>query len=179
VYGAVSRIARSCAQVNFDVYQVRGEQKLAVDNHPAEQLLRHPSSWASQFNLVETTIANLQLTGNAYWFLNGPAGEQPNEVMNLRPDRMRVVATADSKIMVSGYVYTVEGVEVPLEAAEVIHFRRYHPSNLFYGLSPLEAAAVSVQADEGMARWQRGFFGRDVGIPAGAVVIKTPVDDDA
>jgi HK97 family phage portal protein len=82
---------------------------------------------------------------------------------------MSVVPDADS--YVRGYVYEVDGVRVPLERVEVIHFKRWHPRNDYYGLSALQAAAVAVHTDRAMATWNRNTFGQDNGVPAGIVTL--------
>src|SRR5260221_2978767 len=73
VYVAVTRIAEAAALVPYEVYATKGEAKIAQQNHAIEQLLRNPNPHMSQFELLEATFGFLELTGNAYWFLTGPA----------------------------------------------------------------------------------------------------------
>lgn len=175
VYVAVTRIAEAAALVPYQVYAVDGEAKIAQNNHPIERLLRNPNPTLSQFELLESTFGFLELTGNAYWFLSGPLGGAPTEIWPLRPDRVRIAA--DKQRYVGGYVYTVDGVDVPLDAEEVIHFKRWNPTNDLYGLSPLEAAAIASQTDRHMAIWNRNFFSQEKAIPAGLVTIRNMVSD--
>ncbi|MCC7446294.1 MAG: phage portal protein [Anaerolineae bacterium] len=175
VYVAVTRIAEAAALVPYQVYAVDGEAKIAQHNHPIERLLRNPNPTLSQFELLESTFGFLELTGNAYWFLSGPLGGAPTEIWPLRPDRMRIAA--DKQRTIGGYVYTVDGVDVPLDADEVIHFKRWNPTNDLYGLSPLEAAAIASQTDRHMAIWNRNFFSQEKAIPAGLVTIRNMVSD--
>jgi hypothetical protein len=83
----------------------------------------------------------------------------------------------DERSHVRGYVYTIDGQQIPLEAVEVIHFRRWHPRSDYYGLSALQAARVAVQSDDAMARWNRDTFGADRAVPAGIVNITEYVSD--
>ncbi len=175
VYVAVTRIAEAAALVPYLVYATDGESKIAQDDHPIERLLRSPNPFLSQFELLESTFGFLELTGNAYWLLAGSPGGVPLEIWPLRPDRMRVVP--DRRNFIGGYVYSVDGVEIPLEAEEVIHFKRWHPKSDYYGLSALEAAAIASQTDQAMARWNRNFFSKDKAVPAGIVNIKSMVSD--
>ncbi len=175
VYVAVTRIAEAAALVPYEVYATQAEAQIELPNHPIQQLLRAPNPFTSQFDLIESTFGYLELTGNAFWFLAGPSGGVPTEIWPLRPDRMRVVP--DATQFIGGYVYTVDGVDIPLAAEEVIHFKRFHPTSDLYGLSALEAAAVASQADRAMAQWNRNFFSGDKGVPAGIVTIKNMVDD--
>ncbi len=174
VYLAVSRIAEAAALVPLHVYRLTGEQRIPVERHPLENLLQHPNPFTSRFELLEQTIGMLELTGNAYWYLAGENGT-PTQIWPLRPDRMSIVP--DEHNYIRGYLYTVDGVQVPLEAVEVLHFKRWHPLNDYYGLSALQAAQIAVQTDRAMAKWNRNTFGKDNGIPAGLVTLPAMTND--
>lgn len=175
VYVAVTRIAEAAALVPYNVYAMEGEGRVAQIDHPIERLLRNPNPFSSGFELIEATFGYLELTGNAYWYLAGGPDGIPVEIWPLRPDRMRIVP--DKARLVGGYVYTVDAVEIPLQAEEVIHFKRWSPKDDLYGLSALEAAAVASQTDRAMAQWNRNFFGKEKAVPAGIVNIKNLVSD--
>ncbi len=175
VYVAVNRIAEAAALVPFHVFRREGEHEIAVTDHPFERLLRRPNPLLSRFELIEHTVGNLEIHGNAYWFLAGEPGGVPREIWPLRPDRVRVVP--DAKRGVRGYVYSVDGRDVPLEAAEVVHFRRWHPASDYYGLSALEAARLAVESDRAMADWNRRYFGEGRAVPAGILTIHERVSD--
>jgi hypothetical protein len=79
---------------------------------------------------------------------------------------------------VAGYIYEVDGYRIPLDAIEVIHFKRWNPGNDYYGLSALEAARLAVDSDRSMARLNKNTFGQDNGVPAGIVNIAENVNDE-
>lgn len=170
VYIAVNRIAEAAALVPLHVLQIEGDRRQQVIRHPLERLLEAPNPFLSGFELIEQTVGMLELTGNAYWFLAGDSSGTPVEIWPLRPDRVSIVP--DARRFIKGYVYEVEGARVPLEAAEVVHFKRWHPANDYYGLSALEAARQSISTDRAMAEWNRNTFGQENGVPAGIVTIK-------
>lgn len=175
VYVAVNRIAEAAALVPLEVLRLDGERRVEVERHPLERLLDAPNPYLSRFELFEQTIGMLELTGNAYWFLAGDAAGVPVEIWPLRPDRVSIVP--DEQRYVRGYVYEIDGKRIPLEAVEVVHFKRWHPSNDYYGLSALEAARLAVLTDRAMSEWNRNTFGQDNGVPAGIVNIKETVSD--
>jgi HK97 family phage portal protein len=175
VYIAINRIAEAVALVPLRVMRLEGERKIAVDRHPLEKLLDAPNPYLSRFELFEQTAGILELTGNAYWFLAGDAAGVPAEIWPLRPDRVSIVP--DPARYIKGYVYEIDGVRIPLDPAEVVHFKRWHPGNDYYGLSALEAARVSITSDRAMAEWNHNTFGMDSGVPAGIVTIKDFVSD--
>ena len=175
VYVAVNRIAEAAALVPFGVYARVGEQRIAVPDHPFERLLRRPNPLHSRFELIEQTVGSLEIHGNAYWFLAGEPSGVPREIWPLRPDRVRVVP--DAARGVRGYVYEVDGRQIPLAAAEVVHFRRWHPTDDYYGLSALSAARLAVETDRAMADWNRRYFGEGMAVPAGIVAIQERVSE--
>ena len=123
LYIAINRIAEAAALVPLQVLRVEGEQQVAVNRHPLEVLLDAPNPHMSRFELFEQTVGMLELTGNAYWFLAGNG--TPQQIWPLRPDRMSIVP--DPANYVRGYIYEIDGQRLPLDAVEVIHFRRWHP----------------------------------------------------
>ncbi|MEP7284341.1 MAG: phage portal protein [Chloroflexota bacterium] len=177
VYIAVNKIATTQALVELKVQQVVGESKRDVMNHPLEQLLRKPNQWQSQFEFLEMTYGYREISGNCYWFLNGAETGQPTELIVLRPDRVRVVPGHSSENLLGGYLYEVDGVQVPLSAKEVVHFKLFNPLDDYYGLSRMQAAALGIQADLAMEQYNYNYFGKDKAVPAGLVSIKDPVSD--
>jgi HK97 family phage portal protein len=170
VYVAINRIAEAAALVPLQVFRVQGERRVEVERHPLERLLDAPNPYISRFELMEQTFGLLELTGNAYWFLAGDSSGRPTQIWPLRPDRVSIVP--DPADYVRGYLYEIDGQRIPLEAREVVHFKRWHPANDYYGLSTLEAARLAVESDRAMAEWNRNTFGKDNGVPAGIVVVK-------
>jgi HK97 family phage portal protein len=175
VYVAVNRIAEAGALVPLQVFRMDGEDKIAVVRHPLEQLLDAPNTYMSRFELFEQTLGFLELTGDAYWLLSGDARGVPAQIWMLRPDRVSIVP--DERDFVRGYVYEIDGARIPLEAIEVVHFKRWHPANDYYGLSALSAARNAVVTDKAMSEWNHNTFGQDNGVPAGIVNVKEFVSD--
>ncbi len=175
VYVAINRIAEAAALVPFQVARRTRAGEIALPGHPFERLLARPNPLMSRFELIEHTVGSLEIHGNAYWFLAGEPGGAPQELWPLRPDRVSVVP--DAQRGVSGYVYELDGRRIPLDAAEVVHFRRWHPANDYYGLSALEAARLAVETDRAMADWNRRYFGDGMAVPAGIVAIRDRITD--
>lgn len=184
VYIAVNRIAEAAALVPLRVHPRFAlsspspfmEKRLGGEvSHPLERLLDAPNPYMSRFELIEQTLGMLELTGDAYWFLSGDGSGAPTEIWPLRPDRLSIVP--DATDYVKGYVYELDGQRIPLLPIEVVHFRRWHPLNDYYGLSALEAARLAVTGDRAMSEWNRNTFGQDNGVPAGIVNIRESVTD--
>lgn len=180
VYIAVSKIAQTAAIINLLVSEVVDGKRTVDPNHAINHLLRKPNAWQSQFELIEATFGFQELNGNAYWFINGGAdGGQPTEILLMRPDRVRIVSGPDTSTYVKGYLYIVDGIEIPLQADEVIHFPRWNPTinGDYYGLSAMEVAALSIQTDDAMGKYNRAFFSKENGAPTGIVSVPPTINN--
>jgi HK97 family phage portal protein len=173
VHTAISRIAEAAALIPYHVYQLDGERKIPINNHPLEQLLRRPNPTLSGFELMESTFGFLELNGNAYWYLAADSEGRPAEIWVLRPDRVRLSVERDP--VMAGYLYTVGGSELRLTREQVIHFKRWHPRDEGYGLSSLSAAASASVTDQAMQQWNLNLFSKQNVIPAGIVSIKNMI----
>lgn len=175
IHVAVSRLAKSAAQVPFEIYKTQVVDDELQENslleHPMLDLLNKPNPDMTRMELWEATVGYLFLTGNAYWFLSGPGGGAPTEIDVLRSDRVKVVPGKRKK-KVAGYIYEVGEEKVPLNHVEVVHFKLFHPRSDFYGLSPIEAAAIAAESDWAQAKWNQNYFAKGKAIPEGMVVIK-------
>ena len=175
VYLAINRIAEAGALVPLRIWRRFGEREESLGAHPLLDLLAAPNPRLSRFELLEQTIGTLELTGNAYWLLLGDSGGAPQEIWPLAPRRVRILPHPQR--YVGGYLYELGGESLALDASEVVHFKRWHPGDDHYGLSPLEAARQAIQTDRAMSEWNRSTFGQDKGVPAGIVNIKGPMTE--
>lgn len=175
IFRAVSMIAQPASLVPLSVYEWQGEDKIAVANHDFEKLMRRPNPVYTDVQLLEMTIAFLELTGNAYWYIAYDAGRRPAEIWPMRPDRVRLVPHPEE--FVSGYVYTIDGQDIPLEVDDVVHFKRFHPRDDYVGMSAISTLAYQLVGDQGMVKWNANFFNKQRAIPAGLLNAKEFISD--
>lgn len=176
---AVSLVAQAAAGTPLSVKQLVGEDKRDVPNHAFEKLLQRPNPLMSRFELLESTYAYRNLTGNAYWWLNRPnANTPPIELWSLPSHKVKPIP--DGNMFLRGYLYFPGGQDsgqkgIPLEPWEVVHFRRFHPLNSYVGLSPIEALAVVATGDLAMQKWNTNFFGKDAAKQPGFLAFSDPI----
>ncbi|HYO88001.1 MAG TPA: phage portal protein [Candidatus Limnocylindrales bacterium] len=175
VYVAVNRISEAAALAPLHIFRRTAQGRVEIPGHPLARLLAAPNPHLSQFELIEQTVGALELAGNAFWYLAADARGLPAEIWPLAPERVSVVP--DPERYLRGYVYEIDGQRIPLEPEEIVHFRRWHSANDYYGLSALEAARLAVGSDRAMAEWNFQTFGQENGVPAGIVSIKEFVTD--
>jgi len=167
VYKCVSLIAETCAMINGDVYMRKsGNEQELIPDHPLDILLEHPHPKFSRFEVWNHTYCSLELAGNAYWYIEKDSFGTPVQIMPLYSHRVKVVPSKSDYI--AGYIYHIRGEDLALEADEVIQFKFWHPLDDFYGLSPIEAAALAITTDVYAQIWGRDFF-KNSAIPEGII----------
>ena len=171
VYRCVNLISRGVSSVPFLLY--KGEQE--IDQHPALRLLRHPSPRQAGSAFMEAVVGYLLLSGNSYIEAVSNSQGQPIELHPLRPDRMQLIP--GSRGFPIGYEYAVNGRKKTLPCdpvhgrSAVLHLKNFHPLNDWYGLSPIEAAARSIDQHNAVASHNLSLL-QNGGRPSGALVIK-------
>ena len=167
-FRAVRMVAEAAAAVPLGVAE--GGTRMA--EHPVAALLARPNPGTDGRSFLESVYGHLQLSGNAYveaaaWDSRG----WPRELHALRPDRMRVVPGPDGWPM--AYEYTVGASKhrwsMEGDPKPILHLKAFHPLNDHYGMSPMEAAAGSVDIHNAAAAWAKALLD-NAARPSGAIV---------
>ncbi len=147
--------------------------KVAPIEHPLAQLLARPNPEQTGVELIEAFFGHLQVSGNA--FLEAALIEDgpPRELYVLRPDRMSIVPGADGWPI--GWEHRVGGqvrafARDPLTGdAPILHLKLFHPSDDWWGLSPMEAAAFAIDIHNAGGAWNKALID-NAARPSGALV---------
>jgi HK97 family phage portal protein len=161
-YRCVRMIAEAVASIPV-VTRVGGAE---VGVHPLKALLARPNSMQGGREFVEALVAHLMVAGNAYAELVSLDGD-PRELHVLRPDRMQVVPSRAG--WPEAYEYSVHGQSVRIAAENVLHVKLFNPLDDHYGLSPLEAAARSIDTHNAASSWNKAMLD-NAARPSGALV---------
>jgi HK97 family phage portal protein len=166
---SIKRIAQAIASVEFEVWQ--GETQL--EQHPLIDLMDRPNPMQSGADYVEACISYLLIAGNSYEEAVDVNGEV-RELYALRPDRMAVIPSTDG--LVTGYEYTgpngrrVRWDVSPLdEQFPIWHTKFFNPLSTWYGQSPMEAGAYSIDQHNEAMQWMQGLL-QNSARPSGALV---------
>ena len=175
VYRCVRLIAQNAASVPWVLSQGTGPSKVRLHDHPLLTLLTRPNPMQGGAELFESLFGFFLIAGNAYLEAVGPDQDGPRELWALRPDRMRVVP-GTSGVPVA-YRYAAGSgaldfeVDPATERARVLHIKSFHPLDDWYGMSPLEAAAFSIDQHNAAGSWNAALL-QQSGRPSGALVYK-------
>ena len=171
-FRCVRMIAEACAATPLTATD--GARRLEA--HPVLRLLARPNPGQLRAEFLEALYGHLLISGDGYVEAAGRMSwGGPAELYGLRPDRMRVVPGADG--WPEAYEYTVGARKVRFdmtaETPPVLHVRSFHPLDDHYGMSPLEAAAASVDVHNSAGAWSKALLD-NAARPSGAIVYRGP-----
>jgi HK97 family phage portal protein len=147
-----------------------------IENHPLLRLIEKPNPLQSGAEYTEEVMSYLHMTGNSYetWV----AGEsraalgRPLELWSLRPDRMYIIGgILGSGREISAFEYRVGTGKLDFDPKIILHQKFFSPLDDFFGLSPIQVAALIIDGDNSAALWNRKLLTNDARPPA-ALVIK-------
>lgn len=138
----------ACSAVPLVLYSDRTKQK-EIERHPLLELLDSPNPNDSYIDLVEDLIGFRQLNGNAYLYAP-PTSFQPKEIYCLNSG---AVTVNTSRGVITDYTYSSEAMFQTLMPQDVMHWMCWNPRDPHRGLSPLQAAAMSVSQNNEAKRW--------------------------
>ncbi|HTN60738.1 MAG TPA: phage portal protein, partial [Devosia sp.] len=164
--------------IPWTLYQ--GEKE--IENHPILDLLNAPNPLSDGAALLEAWYSHIRLSGNGYLEAVDGLGGRAVELYVHRPERMKVVPGPDGWPM--AYDYTVGGltkrfpVDFDRPDNPILHVRAFHPLDDWYGMSPLDPAAWSIDTHTGAGSYSTALL-RNSATPSGALVMMPDKDGRA
>ena len=170
-FRCVKMIAEAAAAVPL----VLQDNERRYDVHPILRLLARPNETQSAAELLESFFGQILLSGDGYLEAAGlnETTQGPRWLYVLRSDRMRVVPGADGWPV--AYEYAVGSkkhrFDMRGETTPILHLKAFHPQDDHYGLSPLQAAAASLDVHSAASHWSKSLLD-NAARPSGAIVYK-------
>jgi HK97 family phage portal protein len=166
-YRCVRMIAEAAASAPLKVGPV---------DHPLARLLARPNPEQTGIELMEAFYGHLQVAGNAYLEAASIDESAPSELYVLRPDRMSVVPGADGwpigwEHRVGASVRRFERDPISNDAP-ILHLKIFNLIDDWYGLSPMEAAAFSIDIHNAGGAWNKALID-NAARPSGALVFSS------
>lgn len=172
VHRAVRLIAESIGGLSFTLYESAAEHTA----HPLLDLIARPNPRQDGASFLESVASHLLLAGNAYIEAvsladEGASGAGVRELYALRPDRVKVVPGPDGWPQAFDYTVAGQTVRFVQDAPQppILHLTLFNPLDDYYGLSPLEAAAIAVDTHNAAATWNKALLD-NAARPSGALV---------
>lgn len=148
-----------------------------VEEHALLDVLAQPNPLQDWSQFIESVLGFYCVTGNFFIDMVGPDNPSapPRELWVLRPDRTRIVI-GDAENPVSHYMYG-PGQGQRREQEQVIHGKTWNPTDDFWGLSPIMAAARRIDWSNAAEDWNLALV-QNGGQPAGAVMVEGNLNPD-
>lgn len=178
VYRCVSLIADGIASLVLEVRRDR----TALDSHPLYTLLARPNPLQPGAQFMHAITAFELIAGQSYIHATRPSPSRPPlELWALRPDRVKIVPAENGMPM--GFEYEANGRKIvfPVDPitgqGEVLHLKTFHPLDDWYGLSPIEPAARSIDQDNAAGAHNAALL-QNQARPSGAFIHQGALDAD-
>ena len=154
VYSCINLIAKSAASVPWKTYKrnAKGTWEEVLD-HPLTLLLEKPNPFMSQKDFIERMTHSLYLGGNAIFTKVRGTQNAVVELWYLSQDAIKPVP--DQQKFISHYEYNAEGIRRNVETKDIIHNQFLDPTNIFWGIAPIKAAAEVIDTDNEAIAWNR------------------------
>ena len=171
VYRCVNLIARGLGSIPWLLYRKETE----IEQHPLLNLLNSPNPRQAGSAFMEAVAGYLLLSGNSYIEAVLNHEGYPAELHPLRPDRMKIIPGPGG--LPTGYEYSVSGMRKVISCDPVtgqsciLHLKNFHPLNDWYGMSPVEAAAQSIDQHNAVAGHNLALL-QNGGRPSGGLIVR-------
>lgn len=159
VYINVSTLAETVSSLEFELFQFKmidGQIELTpIEEHELLELLERFNEVTTKTDAIYNTEAHLDLTGDAFWFLEGGAGNnRPEKIYLLQPDAISLKLgdfTKAGSVLIQSYEYKLnvnnKTIEENYRPDEIIHIKVPNPANPYRGKSAVEALAMTIDTD--------------------------------
>lgn len=185
LYSAIKYKNDSISQAPLRAYKGNpNKARLIEDNkHPLAQLANRPNDYMSKVEYMQYCVTYLNIHGNCFIYWTGfDSKKVVPGLYPLRPDRVKIVPDSDKKVV--GYMYYPDGLSVenarPILRENMLHIKFPNPYDPLegqgYGLSPMSAAATSIDTDNYMTKFLGMYFQRNGIMPGG--IIELPYESN-
>ncbi len=172
-HAAMMMIAKGLASVTVLVRD--GDGRVVDASHPLAALIAKPSPLESGKGFFEKLTHYRLIAGNVYIQAVSPMGEAPRELHLLRPDRVTILAGRGGVPAAYRYQVGENATDFPVDSitgvSRVLHIKEFHPNDDWYGLSPVEAAAYSIDQHNQSSAWNQALL-QNGARPSGALVVR-------
>ena len=155
-------------------WQIKDSDGTIIDQHAALDLLNEPMPGEDGEGILSGWLQSLALNGNGFGIEIDARSGSLSEIMYVPHTSMQVARGPRGEV--SGYIYRVDGMDIPLAREEVIHIRRYKDlERVHYGRSPIAALGPEIWLDTEATRMVAAIM-KNRGMPGG-ILSPEPVKD--
>ena len=161
VFAAINAIASEISCIDFELYEINGENHEHKDQHEALDILDGVNPFMTGPELKWTTAMHLEATGNAYWLLHGveDAKSKPDMIYIMNPAQIKVeLDKTEWPYTIKRYKYTIDDRDYYFQPWEVLHFKYPDPNDPYEGIGTIQSIAPWIDNDNYAMEYNRQFF---------------------
>jgi len=175
-YDATQKIAKGLGSLKWNLFQknIRGKRGDELEGHPILDLLSRPNPMMSKFQFMQAVASFYQIAGNVFIEGISGTGRKYRELYPLPPTYFKIIP--GTRGFPKKYVFKYRSEEINYEVdemtglADILHLKTFHPTNMYWGMSPLEPAFLSIDQHNAAAKHNLGLL-QNGARPSGAVKI--------
>ena len=181
-FACANRIANAAASVELHLFQEKGENVDRVTKSDLLTLLNRPNPLQSGREFLGHLTSYYALSGNTY--IHG-AGIRPNGIGKTPPKQLFLlspghvtVGTGKYAGIPKEYVYKPDAntrIAYPVDQltarSEVLHIKTFNPLSPWYGMAPMDAAALAIDTHNAGNVWNYSLL-KQGARPSGALMMK-------
>lgn len=178
-FRCIQKIATAASMIDLKVRERKGDKIVDLPpDHLLAKLLKRPNPTIGGASFFEALVSFQLIAGNAY-IMRSPddldSVKPPRELWLLAPERTQVIAGGQG--MPLAYTYEMGSgnkkrydVDQITGKSAVLHLADFNPTSDWYGLSPMEAAAYSIDTMNSALKWNKALLDNS-GRPSGAFTV--------
>lgn len=179
VYACINVIAQNIARVPFVLKKDAGAlEPDRIESGELYELFQNPNPLMTLEQLIEATWIFYGLRGECLWILEGRENitQIPKEIWCFDPANFDPIQDKKSGWLLGWQYKGKDGTFFP--ARDVLQFKAFNPYDPFRGLTPLEAAKLSVESDYSATLYNKVFF-ENGAVTSLNISVPETLDDDA
>lgn len=172
----ISLVSKLTASIDWKLFELTESGKNYFRKHPIIDLLNYPNPLTSGSLFFESVISYKLISGNSFVLAVTNSTGTPKELYTLRPDRVSI--STDKNGYINNYIYNAgaKDIKYPVDKisgrSQVLHYKNFNPLNDHFGLSPIEAAAYSIDQHNQAAKWNQALL-QNGAKPSGALIVRS------
>jgi len=181
VWACVRNRSEDIAKLPMRVVEYQGTSRIRQE---APAWLEKPNSETTPFELIERTVASVDIDGNAFWWVGRDRLGRISEVWILPPQQTDVFRDPPKRGQTTINPKRYRYAGTTYEADEIVHITGFSLAGRLRGLSPIEQHAHSIGLSIAAEEFGASFFGNGatpsgiVELPAEAGIPDTKVITD-
>lgn len=161
VYACVRAISEEIANARFRLFEIKKDgTREEIFDHDILTALESVNGHQTGYELRYLLGSHLELTGNAYWLLDGvkDAKSIPTAIYPLNPACVKVIR-GDMREPIKGYTYTARNQKPVFFAThEILHLKYPDPNDNIEGVGTVQSIAAWIDSENYATEWNRRFF---------------------